>query len=133
MDEAPCSDQIPERNREALQSKRHPYRDHQIVRLHRASAAGWPGGLHRGPGLNGQDLEGSQPGAAGSDRYLHRALNRQPGEPQDEVSTGERLDRGVTAGSSRRTVMKLIASTDRAFRAAVKKAVHRSAFHSDKI
>src|SRR5207237_8179029 len=96
------------------------------------AAYGRAGRLHWGPDLNRQDLEGASPVREGDHRVVHRSPDRKSGELEVEVSADQRPDRGVTEGSPWRATMKIIASADRAFKAAVKKVVSRSWLQGDK-
>src|SRR3989454_1125725 len=57
---------------------------------------------------------------------MHGPSHREPSQPQVEVPPDERLDRGAAGRASGRALMRVIATTDRTYKAAIKKIVSRS-------
>ena len=91
----------PRLTEELLLGARHPGRDGEARRLHRAGAAGRPGRAHRGPRAVRRDAAGERPRGGGRDPDLDRAPHRQPGVAQDPARAGEPARRRDAGGRCR--------------------------------
>src|SRR5439155_318485 len=126
-------DQVSERDRAVLHAEGDSHRDHQAVRVRGTRPAGGIVGSHRGPGLDRKHPARARPGGDGCHCGIHGPTHRQSCQPQVEVPPDERLDRGAAVGAAGRTLMRILATTDRTYKAAVKRIVSRSNLGGGKV